>query len=53
MVVGLIGAVIGGFLYRLFNAGSTGFWGSTFVAFLGACILIAIAWTVAHARSRT
>jgi uncharacterized membrane protein YeaQ/YmgE (transglycosylase-associated protein family) len=42
IVVGLIGAVVGGFLCSLFIAGPVGFWGSVLVSFIGACILIAI-----------
>jgi uncharacterized membrane protein YeaQ/YmgE (transglycosylase-associated protein family) len=42
IIVGLIGSLIGGFLMGYFVQGTTGFWGSIFVAFLGACVLIAI-----------
>lgn len=42
MIIGLIGAVIGGFLFGMFVPGTTGFIGSIFVAFLGACVLIFI-----------
>ncbi len=42
MIIGLIGAVIGGFLFGMFVPGTTGFLGSIFVAFLGACVLIFI-----------
>jgi uncharacterized membrane protein YeaQ/YmgE (transglycosylase-associated protein family) len=42
IVVGLIGALVGGFLMSYFVEGVAGFWGSIFVAFIGACILIAI-----------
>lgn len=42
LVVGLIGAAVGGFLFGLFVSGDAGFWGSIVVAFLGACILIAV-----------
>ena len=44
IVVGLIGAFIGGFVFgslqSTYALGSTGFWGSVLVAFLGACILL-------------
>ena len=34
--------IVGGFLVSFFVQGVVGFWGSIFVAFLGACVLIAI-----------
>jgi len=40
--VGLVGALIGGFLMGSFVQGAEGFWGSIFVSFLGACIFIAV-----------
>lgn len=42
IVVGLIGALIGGFLVDHFLHKSFGFIGSLVVAFIGACILVAI-----------
>lgn len=44
IVVGIIGAMIGGFVMRFFNIGSVGGFNvySFLVALLGACILIAI-----------
>jgi len=50
IIVGLIGALIGGFLFGFLVHDETGFWGSMVVAFLGACILIAILRAVAPAR---
>jgi uncharacterized membrane protein YeaQ/YmgE (transglycosylase-associated protein family) len=50
ILVGLLGALIGGFLFGLLVEGDTGFWGSMVVAFLGACILIAILRAVGPAR---
>lgn len=47
IVVGLIGAMIGGFVMSFFGTGTTYFWGSIFVAFIGACILIAIVRAIA------
>jgi uncharacterized membrane protein YeaQ/YmgE (transglycosylase-associated protein family) len=44
IVVGIVGAIIGGFLFRQFgSAGVTGFnlW-SVFVAFVGAVVLLAV-----------
>jgi len=42
IVVGVAGAIIGGYLLGLFfNAGGTvGFWGSIVVAFIGAAVLL-------------
>ncbi len=44
IIVGVVGALLGGWLFSLFGAGGvTGFnlW-SIFVAFVGACVLIAV-----------
>ena len=41
IVVGLIGAVVGGYLASLLNiSGVFHFWGSLLIAFLGACVLV-------------
>jgi len=45
MLLGIAGAVIGGWIWNNFlgKPGATGVnWGSIFVAFVGACVLIAI-----------
>jgi uncharacterized membrane protein YeaQ/YmgE (transglycosylase-associated protein family) len=42
IVVGLIGAFIGGFVMSLVGLGSGGFVWTVVVAFIGACILIAL-----------
>ena len=43
IVIGLVGALIGGFLASLLGiTGTFHFWGSLLIAFLGACILVAI-----------
>jgi len=42
IVMGLIGALIGGFVVGFFVHGDAGFWGSIGVAFVGACLLIAL-----------
>jgi uncharacterized membrane protein YeaQ/YmgE (transglycosylase-associated protein family) len=52
VVLGLIGAVVGGFVSGFFIQGDAGFWGSIVVAFIGACILIAVARAVAPGRPR-
>jgi len=43
IVLGLIGAFIGGIVSGFFVAGEAGFWSSILIAFVGACILIALA----------
>ena len=52
IILGLIGAVVGGFVSGFFIQGSAGFWGSIVVAFIGAYILIAIARAVTPGRPR-
>lgn len=42
IIVGLIGAFIGGFLMSLVGLGGGGFVWTVIVAFIGACILIAL-----------
>ncbi len=42
IVVGVAGAIIGGFVLSLFGvSGTFGFWGSIVVAFIGAAVLLA------------
>jgi uncharacterized membrane protein YeaQ/YmgE (transglycosylase-associated protein family) len=42
IVVGLVGALIGGFLASLIGLGSSGLIGTIIIAFIGACVFIAI-----------
>ncbi|HLX58071.1 MAG TPA: GlsB/YeaQ/YmgE family stress response membrane protein [Ktedonobacteraceae bacterium] len=42
IVVGIIGAFIGGFIASLLGIGAGGLIGTIIIAFIGACILIAI-----------
>jgi uncharacterized membrane protein YeaQ/YmgE (transglycosylase-associated protein family) len=51
LIVGLVGALLGGFVFSFLVQGDVGFWGSMVVAFIGACILIAILRAVAPART--
>jgi uncharacterized membrane protein YeaQ/YmgE (transglycosylase-associated protein family) len=51
IVVGLVGAVIGGFLYGQVVTGDYGLLGSIVVAFLGACLLIWVVRQFAPGRS--
>jgi uncharacterized membrane protein YeaQ/YmgE (transglycosylase-associated protein family) len=50
LIFGLVGALVGGFLFGMLVQGDYGFWGSMVVAFLGACILIAIVRALAPGR---
>ncbi len=50
--VGLVGAVIGGFLFGQITTNEYGLIGSILVAFIGACILIGVFRFVAPGRSR-
>jgi len=52
IVVGLVGALIGGFLAGLIGLGSSGLLGSIIIAFIGACILIAILRAVSGGFTR-
>jgi uncharacterized membrane protein YeaQ/YmgE (transglycosylase-associated protein family) len=49
-VLGLVGALIGGFVAGYFVTGAAGFWASIVIAFLGACILIAISRAIVPGR---
>jgi uncharacterized membrane protein YeaQ/YmgE (transglycosylase-associated protein family) len=46
ILLGLVGAFIGGFVTGFFVEGAAGFWGSIIVAFIGACILIGLSRVV-------
>ena len=52
MILGLVGAVIGGVLLGLVTTGAVGFVGTVVVAFLGACILITVVRFVVPGESR-
>ena len=52
IVVGLIGAFIGGWLAGFLGLGSYGLIGTIVVAFIGACILLAIFRAVTRGSSR-
>jgi uncharacterized membrane protein YeaQ/YmgE (transglycosylase-associated protein family) len=51
LILGLIGALVGGFVFGLFMAGDVGFWGSIGIAFIGACILVAIGRALTPTRT--
>jgi uncharacterized membrane protein YeaQ/YmgE (transglycosylase-associated protein family) len=51
IVVGLIGAFLGGWLAGLLGIGSFGLIGTIVVAFIGACILLAILHAVSRGRA--
>jgi uncharacterized membrane protein YeaQ/YmgE (transglycosylase-associated protein family) len=42
IILGLVGAFLGGLLTGIFFDGTAQFWGSILVAFIGACMLIAL-----------
>ena len=42
IVIGLVGAFVGGLICSFFVQGMAGFWGTILVSFIGACILIAV-----------
>jgi len=52
IVVGLVGALIGGFLASLLGIGAGGIVGTIIIAFIGACILIAILRAVSGGYTR-
>ena len=53
IVVGLLGAVIGGIVANLLGiAGVFHFWGSVLIAFLGAVILVAVLQLFSPARNK-
>jgi uncharacterized membrane protein YeaQ/YmgE (transglycosylase-associated protein family) len=47
IIIGLIGAFVGGLICSFFVHGVAGFWGTILVSFIGACILIAFIRAVA------
>jgi uncharacterized membrane protein YeaQ/YmgE (transglycosylase-associated protein family) len=51
LVMGLIGALVGGFVVGFFVQGTAGFWGSIVVAFIGACLMIAIVRALGSRRA--
>src|SRR5207248_2092465 len=55
IIVGIVGAIIGGFLASLLGIGTGGLIGTIIIAFIGACILIAILRAVSggYGRRRT
>ncbi len=55
IIVGILGAIIGGFIAGLLGLGASGFVGSIIIAFLGACLLIALlrAFSGGYTRRRT
>lgn len=46
IALGLVGALVGGFVAGMFIQNATGFWGTVVVAFLGACALVALVRTL-------
>ncbi|GAC1465412.1 MAG: hypothetical protein PVSMB2_32010 [Ktedonobacteraceae bacterium] len=52
IIVGIVGALIGGFIMNAFGFASGGIIYSIIVAFIGACILIAILRTISRGTKR-
>lgn len=52
IIFGLVGALIGGFLMSLLGLGGSGLLWTIFVAFVGACIFIALLRLFTGGRSR-
>lgn len=42
IVIGIVGSVLGGWLFRLIGLGSTSIWGSLITALVGAIVLLLI-----------
>jgi uncharacterized membrane protein YeaQ/YmgE (transglycosylase-associated protein family) len=53
IILGLIGAAFGGFVFGLLDTGAIGVLGSMMLAFLGACILISVVRIAARAQHGT
>jgi uncharacterized membrane protein YeaQ/YmgE (transglycosylase-associated protein family) len=51
IIVGLIGSSLGGLILSFFDEEAAGFWGSIFVAFIGACILIFAVRVISERRA--
>jgi uncharacterized membrane protein YeaQ/YmgE (transglycosylase-associated protein family) len=51
IVLGLVGALVGGIITGLLIAGEAGFWSSTLIAMIGACMLIALAHIVTPGKA--
>ncbi len=52
IVIGILGAVLGGLVFGLLGIGAQGFWGAFVVALIGAIILLAIASLFAQKPER-
>jgi uncharacterized membrane protein YeaQ/YmgE (transglycosylase-associated protein family) len=53
ILLGVVGAFVGGLLFGSFTEGVTQFWGSVAVSFIGACLLIGLVHLVAPRRTPT
>jgi uncharacterized membrane protein YeaQ/YmgE (transglycosylase-associated protein family) len=51
IVVGIVGAFLGGWLLSLIGLSVSSFWGTLITAFIGACILIALVHAVTGTRT--
>lgn len=53
IILGLVGALVGGFLASFFITGSAGFIGSLIVAIIGAVVVVALVRLIAGGRHAT
>ena len=51
LIVGLIGSVIGGLLASVLDLGQFHFWGTVFISFIGASILLAVLQFITGGRN--
>jgi len=52
LVVGVVGAVVGGFVFRLLGLGPTNLLGSLISATVGALVVLAVLGSLSHRRRR-
>jgi uncharacterized membrane protein YeaQ/YmgE (transglycosylase-associated protein family) len=52
LVLGLVGAVVGGLVAGFFIEGDAGFWASIVISVIGACMVIAVARILMPRRAR-
>jgi uncharacterized membrane protein YeaQ/YmgE (transglycosylase-associated protein family) len=50
LLLGLVGALVGGVVFGFFVTGEPAFWGTVLVAFVGACILIVVVRAIVARR---
>jgi uncharacterized membrane protein YeaQ/YmgE (transglycosylase-associated protein family) len=53
MLLGLIGAMVGGILSGFFIHGDAGFWGSVVIAAIGACLVVGVSRALMPGHPKT